>query len=109
MNAYHESQVGLPFGPSTSSDHERLEHISTSLLDDMIAGEIGREKPPEIETISSPLGAAAALRDAARTAALLVVGSRGRGGLRGLGLGSVSLQCVHHTPCPVVVVHSEGG
>ena len=107
VNAYHETQVVLPFGPPTTSDHERLEETSTSLLDHMIAGAVGRSGPPEIETISSPLGAAAALRDAARTAALLVVGSRGRGGLRGLGLGSVSLQCVHHAPCPVVVVRGE--
>ncbi|WNV75261.1 universal stress protein [Geodermatophilus sp. DSM 44513] len=38
-------------------------------------------------------------------AQLLVVGSRGRGGVRSTLLGSVALHCSTHAPCPVVVVH----
>jgi nucleotide-binding universal stress UspA family protein len=42
---------------------------------------------------------------AARNAQLLVTGSRGRGGLRGMALGSVSHAILHHAPCPVAVIH----
>ncbi len=37
---------------------------------------------------------------------LLVVGSRGLGGLKGMLLGSVGHHCAAHSHCPVVIVHA---
>jgi len=44
------------------------------------------------------------LLDAAAGAQLLVIGSRGRGGLDDMSIGSVAHAVLHHAPCPVAVV-----
>jgi len=58
----------------------------------------------EVEIVAREGEAAHVLLEEAASADLLVLGSRGLGGFRGLLLGSVSQQCAHHAPCPVVIV-----
>ena len=74
-----------------------------------LIAEVLRDVPephPEIH-VTAVLGSAAdgLIRESAG-ADLLVIGSRGHGGFASMLLGSTSMQCVLHAPCPVTVVHS---
>jgi len=61
----------------------------------------------DVERVVVEGAPAPALIEAARGSDLLVVGSRGHGGFSGLLLGSVSQQCSHHAPCPLVIVRAR--
>jgi nucleotide-binding universal stress UspA family protein len=77
----------------------------TRRLDDMVS--VWREKYPEMTIHAEAVDdhPAAALASASKSGQLLVVGSRGRGALRGMLLGSVSQHLLHHSACTVAVVH----
>ena len=67
----------------------------------------GEDIPQEITTSTHRGNATVALLDASKSADLLIVGSRGRGGFSGLLLGSVSAACAERAKCPVLVVHGS--
>ena len=66
-----------------------------------------RHVAPDIKVTAQlfAAGAVPTLLSQAQDADLVVVGSRGIGGFRGLLVGSVSSAVAMHAPCPVIVVH----
>jgi nucleotide-binding universal stress UspA family protein len=94
--------VGMTMVVTLPSDEELREasaHVLTEALEAVGgAGDL---------VVSKHVGAggpASVLVEVAADADLLVIGSRGLGGFRGLLLGSVTQQVIAHAPCPVVVI-----
>ncbi|GAU70264.1 putative Usp family protein [Streptomyces sp. NBRC 110611] len=67
----------------------------------------GRDTAVDVTTDVAPEDAVTALLRAGHTASRLVLGSRGRGEITGLLLGSVGLAVVARARCPVVVVRGD--
>jgi len=86
----------------------RLANRAKRTLEAAVASVLGDDPDVEIELAVVDGHPAHVLLDAARDASLLVVGSRGHGAFTGMLLGSVSRRCVHHAPCPVIVVRDRG-
>lgn len=73
-------------------------------LDTAVADAFPDGQPKDFEPRLVEGDPADALVAEAGSAELIVVGSRGRGGLKSALLGSVSGHVIHHAACPVVVV-----
>jgi nucleotide-binding universal stress UspA family protein len=65
----------------------------------------GTKAPQWFTTATFQGDAAAVLIEQSRGAEMLIVGSRGHGGLAGVLLGSVSAMCAERAHCPVLIIH----
>jgi nucleotide-binding universal stress UspA family protein len=89
--------------PINDIDYKSLaKHVVADAVDD-----VAPFAPVEIVTKVVEGNAAKVLLDAAASAQLLVVGSRGRNGFAEALLGSVAQHCIHHATCPVVVIRGS--
>jgi nucleotide-binding universal stress UspA family protein len=107
--AYHLSAVAIGFDDGgalaavSSSLHDAARQTVAEVLERVGAGASG----VRIEVRVAEALPATAIRSAAADAGLVVVGSRGRGEIRGMLLGSVSHAVLAAAPWPVVVVHER--
>ena len=102
VHAWVPPYVGAELVPAVAYEATEYERHGRNTLDAAIdaVDTSALDEPVERRVVSdSP---AKALLAAADGADLLVVGSRGKGGFKGLLLGSISHHVTHHAPCPVV-------
>ncbi|MBP2368164.1 universal stress protein [Pseudonocardia parietis] len=89
-------------------DRALIEREQRELLAQALTGWLAKFPDVEVRGVVAHGSPAAALIEKTPRARLMVVGSRGRGGLAGLVLGSVSQSLLHHAACPVAVVRASG-
>ncbi|WP_335992114.1 universal stress protein [Glycomyces sp. MUSA5-2] len=85
---------------------DRIAEAAQEALRATVDRELGGRTSPKVRCIPQGGYPSQALVERSAAADLLVVGNRGLGGFKGVLLGSVSLRCVSHAACPVVVVRS---
>lgn len=88
-------------------DWPAIEVDEQQLLSDRLAGWAQKFPDTPVVRVLTRDRPAHSLLVQAAAAQLLVVGSRGRGPLSGLVLGSVSHALLHRSPCPVAIVRPD--
>jgi nucleotide-binding universal stress UspA family protein len=104
LHAWIPPYVGAELVPAAAFETTEFERLGQATLDSAIESVDTNGLDPPIERLVVSGAPANALLDVADGADLLVVGSRGVGGFKGLLLGSISHHVTHHARCPIVVI-----
>jgi nucleotide-binding universal stress UspA family protein len=104
---YPAATGGYGWAPVGAEQSYDFKEITEKTLADAISSTLDPGSDVRVHAQVVEGNAAQVLIDASAGADLLVVGSRGHGGLTEALLGSVSQHCVHHAPCPVVIVRGH--
>jgi nucleotide-binding universal stress UspA family protein len=105
---HYPAQVGsAPVGVAPASVSGEIEEGKRSELARQVEEALGDPPAVPVEQKVAYGHPAQVLIDESAGADLLVVGSRGHGGFKGMLLGSVSTNCVTHAACPVTVVRAQ--
>ncbi len=104
---YSAELYGLP-GEQLQTVIDEADNQAEGILSEAVAAVREEAGAIKIDTeVARGESAARALVDRSSDADMLVVGSRGRGGIAGMLLGSVSQQAAQHSPCPVTIIRSD--
>lgn len=92
-------EVAANLAHDAEADTEKILHTAVERVPDGVS----------VSTVLSNGNVMPALLEQIKTGNhdLLIMGSRGRGAMRSVLLGSVSHYVLHHSPVPVLIVHAE--
>ncbi|MEE2061613.1 universal stress protein [Rhodococcus artemisiae] len=110
VNVWSDVSVQPSLGAVPEDPHwARIQTGEEIVLAERLAGYQERYPDVVVERVVARDRPVRVLSEYAESAQLLVVGSRGRGGFRGLLLGSTSNALIQTADCPVLVARSETG
>ncbi|MBB5156015.1 universal stress protein [Saccharopolyspora phatthalungensis] len=97
----HDDVFATPITLPSPAD---IDEAMRRRLAEQVAGHGEKYPDVRIRKVAQHGHPVSALAEASRKAELVVVGHRGRGGFKGMLLGSVASGVLHHAHCPVAVV-----
>jgi nucleotide-binding universal stress UspA family protein len=100
----YPTSLPLPWSKFAPQTPEELDREVTTELEELVRRELPGDRDVAAWALRGDPAAALVTHVAETSPRLLVVGSRGLGGFKGLLLGSVSRECLEYATCPVVVV-----
>lgn len=104
------ASAALPIGPGVLPSHDAGDAATASQLRDLIGEELGDDAPLAQPVVLRGRPSQNLMRVAVEhPGAVVVVGSRGRGGFTEMVLGSTCRALLHDDRVPVIVVHPERG
>ncbi|RRO16939.1 universal stress protein [Saccharopolyspora rhizosphaerae] len=101
------SDVAVDWFGSRSVDWDTVKGDEERVLAERLAGWEEQYPDVEVDRVVARDRPVRFLVECGERAQLLVVGSRGRGGMTGMLIGSTSRALLHHAPCPVLVVRAD--
>jgi nucleotide-binding universal stress UspA family protein len=107
VEAVHAWQIPVAYGTAVAVvPGDNFAESARRALEESVDEALAGRDDVQVDRVTEQGLPAQVLIERSRGAELLVVGS-GRGGFKGLLLGSVSQHCVAHAHCPVVVLRPE--
>ena len=103
------SQCGRVGGPDPLELYVDMQAAGRALLSRATTRAVTRHPGLVVHQVVRPVDPRRALLDVSSDAALIVVGSRGRGHVLSVVLGSVSEEVAERASCPVVVIRPQHG